>query len=160
MHYRVLWKWTEADAAFRKALKIAPGDAEGADQYGQYLLAAGRLQDALAEIDRAQKLDPLSGIIGATRTNVLTALHRFDDAQTQIGSRDQPPSRLCAGSFHRARTWRSTAAITRKRKRNWTWARGWRRISGNLFAAGGRHCRFGEARRRHTRGTRGFQRHA
>jgi len=85
MHYRVLWKWAEADAAFRKALKIAPGDAEGADQYGQYLLAAGRLQDALAEIDRAQKLDPLSGIIGATRTNVLTALHRFDDAQTQIG---------------------------------------------------------------------------
>jgi TolB-like protein/Tfp pilus assembly protein PilF len=85
MHCRVLWKWAEADAAFRKALKIAPGDAEGADQYGQYLLAAGRLQDALAEIDRAQKLDPLSGIIGATRTNVLTALHRFDDAQTQIG---------------------------------------------------------------------------
>ena len=85
MHYRVLWKWTEADAAFRKALEIAPGDAESADQYGQYLLAAGRLHDALAEIDRAQKLDPLSGIIGATRTNVLTALHRFDDAQMQIG---------------------------------------------------------------------------
>ena len=85
MHDRVLWKWTEADAAFRKALKIAPGDAESADQYGQYLLAAGRLQHALAEIDRAQKLDPLSGIIGATRTNVLTALHRFGDAQTQIG---------------------------------------------------------------------------
>jgi len=82
MMYRVQWKWKEADAVFQRALKIAPGDAEAADQYGQFLLAEGRLQDALAEIDRAQRLDPLSGIIAATRTNVLTALHRFDAAQT------------------------------------------------------------------------------
>jgi Tfp pilus assembly protein PilF len=84
MMYRVQWKWSDADAAFRRALQIAPGDAEAADQYGQFLLAEGRLDEALAQIDRAQRLDPLSGIIGATRTNVLTGLHRFDDAQTQI----------------------------------------------------------------------------
>ena len=83
MMYRIQWKWKEADDAFRRALKIAPGDAEAADQYGQFLLAEGRLGEALAQIDRAQRLDPLSGIIGATRTNVLTALHRFDDANKQ-----------------------------------------------------------------------------
>jgi tetratricopeptide (TPR) repeat protein len=79
----VQWKWQDADAAFQRALRLAPGDAEAADQYGQFLLAEGRLDQALAEIDRAQRLDPLSGIIAATRTNVLTALHRFDDAEAQ-----------------------------------------------------------------------------
>jgi TolB-like protein/Tfp pilus assembly protein PilF len=83
MMYRVQWKWKEADEAFQRALKIAPGDAEAADQYGQYLLAAGRVDEALMQIDRAQRLDPLSGIIGVTRVNVLTALHRFDDAGEQ-----------------------------------------------------------------------------
>jgi adenylate cyclase len=83
MMYRIQWRWKEADDAFRRALKIAPGDAEAADQYGQFLLAEGRLSEALAQIDRAQRLDPLSGIIGATRTNVLTALHRFGDANKQ-----------------------------------------------------------------------------
>ena len=83
MMYRVQWKWKEADEAFQRALKIAPGDAEAADQYGQYLLAAGRVDEALTQIDRAQRLDPLSGIIGVTRLNVLTALHRFDDAGEQ-----------------------------------------------------------------------------
>ena len=83
MMYRVQWKWEDADAAFQHALRIAPGDAEAADQYGQYLLAEGRLHEALAQIDGAQRLDPLSGIIAATRTNVLTALHRFEDADKQ-----------------------------------------------------------------------------
>ena len=86
MMYRVQWKWQDADTAFQRALRIAPGDAEAADQYGQFLLAEGRLDQALAEIDRAQRLDPLSGIIAATRTNVLTALHRFDDAEAQARS--------------------------------------------------------------------------
>ncbi|MEO6968596.1 MAG: hypothetical protein ABI132_09150 [Rhodanobacteraceae bacterium] len=86
MMYRVQWKWQRADAAFQHALKIAPGDAEAADQYAQFLLAAGRLNEALAQIDRAQRLDPLSGIIAATRVNVLTALRRFDDASVQAHS--------------------------------------------------------------------------
>jgi TolB-like protein/Tfp pilus assembly protein PilF len=99
MHYRVLWKWSEADAAFRKALKIAPGDAEAADQYGQFLLAEGRLGEALAQIDRAQRLDPLSGIIAATRTNVLTALRRFDDADAQARSMLSRHSDYALGQF-------------------------------------------------------------
>ena len=69
--------------SIQEALKLAPGDAEAADQYGQFLLAAGRLDATLGEIDRAQRLDPLSGIIGVTRANTLTALSRFDDADAQ-----------------------------------------------------------------------------
>ncbi|HTI95820.1 MAG TPA: tetratricopeptide repeat protein [Rudaea sp.] len=86
MLYRIQWKWAEADSAFQRAVKLAPGDAEVADQYGQFLLAEGRLPASLAEIERAQKLDPLSGIIAVTRINVLTALHRFGDADAQTRS--------------------------------------------------------------------------
>jgi TolB-like protein/Tfp pilus assembly protein PilF len=86
MMYRIQWKWLDADAAFQHALQIAPGDAEAIDQYGQFLLAEGRLDEALAQIDRAQRLDPLSGIIAATRINVLTGVHRFEDADKQARS--------------------------------------------------------------------------
>jgi TolB-like protein/Tfp pilus assembly protein PilF len=83
MMYRIQWKWRDADTAFQRAMKISPGDAEAVDQYGQFLLAEGRLDEALTQIGRAQRLDPLSGVIAATRVNVLTGLHRFDDAEAQ-----------------------------------------------------------------------------
>ena len=84
MMYRIQWKWQQADTAFRHALKITPGDAEAADQYAQFLLAVGHLDEALEQIDRAQRLDPLSGIVGVTRANVLTALRHFGEAATQV----------------------------------------------------------------------------
>ncbi|MGH8428106.1 MAG: hypothetical protein ACRES7_09020 [Gammaproteobacteria bacterium] len=82
--YRAQWKWMEADAAFHRALKLAPSDAETINQYGQFLLATGQLDRSLAELERARRLDPLSGIIAVERIGVLTALHRFDDAAAQI----------------------------------------------------------------------------
>ncbi|MGA9852281.1 MAG: hypothetical protein WBR15_05060 [Gammaproteobacteria bacterium] len=99
MMYRVQWKWKDADAAFLRALKVAPGDAEAADQYGQFLLGEGQLDQALAQIDRTQRLDPLSGIIAATRTNVLTALHRFGDANVQARSMVAAHSDYALGHF-------------------------------------------------------------
>ncbi|MEO8802718.1 MAG: hypothetical protein ABI304_12080 [Rudaea sp.] len=83
MMYRVQWKWQDADTAFEHALNIAPGNAEAADQYAQFLLAAGHLNEALSEVVRAQRLDPLSGIVVLTRANTLTALRHFDEVATQ-----------------------------------------------------------------------------
>ncbi len=78
------FEWPQADQAFRRALVLAPGDAEAVDQYAQFLLTIGQFEPALREIDRARQLDPLSAIIGATRTVFLMALHRNADAMAQI----------------------------------------------------------------------------
>jgi TolB-like protein/Tfp pilus assembly protein PilF len=77
-------RWAEADDAFRRALAVAPGDAEAIDQYAQFLYAAGQLQPALAEIERSLRRDPLSGPSGAIRAQLLSALHRPEDAMVQL----------------------------------------------------------------------------
>ncbi len=78
------FEWPQADKAFRRALALAPGDAEAVDQYAQFLLTTGQFEPALHEIDRAWQLDPLSAIIGATRTVFFMALHRDANAVAQI----------------------------------------------------------------------------
>jgi TolB-like protein len=77
-------RWAQADDAFRHAVAVAPGDAEAIDQYAQFLYAVGQLEPALAQIERALRHDPLSGPSGAIRAQLLSALHRPDEAMTQI----------------------------------------------------------------------------
>jgi TolB-like protein/Tfp pilus assembly protein PilF len=78
--------WPDADRAFRRALTLAPGDAETVNQYAQFLGTVGQPELALREIDRAQQLDPLSPIIGVIRTGMLMSLHRDDAATAQLES--------------------------------------------------------------------------
>ncbi len=79
-------QWPAAEQAFRRALTLAPGDAEAVNQYAQFLASVGQREPALHEIERAQQLDPLSPIIGVIRTGALLALHRNDDATAQMES--------------------------------------------------------------------------
>ncbi|HEV7122842.1 MAG TPA: hypothetical protein VGN24_05370 [Rhodanobacter sp.] len=86
MVYENQMHWADADTALRRALMLAPGDAEAMDQYAQFLFAVGELKHALSEIDRALQRDPLSGISGSVRAQLLIALHHDDAALKQIES--------------------------------------------------------------------------
>ncbi|MEO5813541.1 MAG: hypothetical protein ABIU96_08345 [Rhodanobacter sp.] len=86
MVYTNQMQWADADSAFQRALALAPGDAEAMDQYAQFLYAVGQLKPALAEIDRALQRDPLSGVSGAVRADLLLSLHHDDAALQQIES--------------------------------------------------------------------------
>jgi TolB-like protein/Tfp pilus assembly protein PilF len=77
-------RWPDADAAFRDALRVAPGDAEAIDQYAQFLYAVGQLRPALTEIERSLQRDPLSGPGGAIRAQLLFALHDEHAALSQM----------------------------------------------------------------------------
>jgi TolB-like protein/Tfp pilus assembly protein PilF len=76
-------QWAKADAAFGRALALTPGDAETACQYAKFLFATGNFEQALAEIERAQRLDPLRPINGVVRGYLLYVLHRNDEAWAQ-----------------------------------------------------------------------------
>ena len=78
--------WPEANQALRRALALAPGDAEAVNQYAQFLSAVGQLEPALREIERAQQLDPLSPIIGVIHAGILAGLRRDEAAEAQIKS--------------------------------------------------------------------------
>jgi TolB-like protein/DNA-binding winged helix-turn-helix (wHTH) protein/tetratricopeptide (TPR) repeat protein len=59
------WNWADAEKEYRRALELSPNSAMVHKMYAEYLNHAGRRAEALAEAERAQKLDPLSLIITA-----------------------------------------------------------------------------------------------
>jgi len=54
------WDWAGAESEFKRALALNPSDAEAHRRYSNYLLAMGRFEEALLEVQRAQEFDPLS----------------------------------------------------------------------------------------------------
>ncbi|HKV66107.1 MAG TPA: hypothetical protein VJN66_06975 [Rhodanobacteraceae bacterium] len=70
--------WADADRVLRRALTLAPGDAEVLNQYAQFLEGVGQLEPALVELDRSLQRDPLSGTSGAIRVQLRLFLHRID----------------------------------------------------------------------------------
>jgi serine/threonine protein kinase/TolB-like protein/Tfp pilus assembly protein PilF len=54
------WDWPGVERELRRVLELNPSDAQAHRQYGSYLSAMGRHQEAIAEGNRAQELDPLS----------------------------------------------------------------------------------------------------
>lgn len=57
------WKFSEAEIEWQKALNLNPNYATAHQWYGEYLMNMARFPEALAEMKRAQELDPLSLII-------------------------------------------------------------------------------------------------
>ena len=61
------WKWVEAEQHFRRAIELNPSYPTAHHRYGyDYLAPQGRLPEALAELERAHHLDPLSLIIATS----------------------------------------------------------------------------------------------
>jgi tetratricopeptide (TPR) repeat protein len=75
------WDFAGGEAEFKKALELDPNDSHAHQRYADNLgLLGGRAQDALAEINHAQQLDPLSLAISVDVGNVYTYARRFDEA--------------------------------------------------------------------------------
>ncbi len=58
------WDWSEAEKEYRRAVELNPNYPTARHWYALYLTAMGRHAEAVAEIKRAQELDPLSLPIG------------------------------------------------------------------------------------------------
>jgi len=58
LHYE--WDWSGAGGELKRAVELNPGDAGFHGDYGGYLVATGRFDEALLEMKRAQELDPRS----------------------------------------------------------------------------------------------------
>ncbi len=57
------WDWHGAEAEFKRSLELNPGYAHGHHWYAHLLFSSGRMDEALAESNRALELDPVSPII-------------------------------------------------------------------------------------------------
>jgi TolB-like protein/DNA-binding winged helix-turn-helix (wHTH) protein/Tfp pilus assembly protein PilF len=76
--------WSGAEREFRRALDLNPGYATAHHWYGYHLMMVGRDNEGIAELKRAESLDPLSLIISAGVADVLFIAHRFDEAMRQL----------------------------------------------------------------------------
>lgn len=77
------WDWAGAEREFRRALELNPQDALGRNWHGGYLSLLGRHDEAIAEHERAQELDPLSLIVNANLTRAFYWARRYDEAIAQ-----------------------------------------------------------------------------
>ncbi len=74
------WNGPAAEADFRKALALAPNSAAAHHWYARHLAEFGRAQEALEEINSAQKLDPLSPTIRVSKAKIHFVNRRYDEA--------------------------------------------------------------------------------
>lgn len=74
----------ELDAleAFREASRLEPHQVEYRQWYAQALANRMRLDEAIAQLETARRLDPISNLVGVDLATVYSAAGRFDDALT------------------------------------------------------------------------------
>jgi eukaryotic-like serine/threonine-protein kinase len=94
------WDFVAAEREFRRALELNPKWAVGGAWYGLYLTAMNRIDDAIAELKRAQELDPLTPISNAAVARPYYNGRRYPEAITQSRKTLELDS-----TFHRAHYW-------------------------------------------------------
>jgi TolB-like protein/DNA-binding winged helix-turn-helix (wHTH) protein/Tfp pilus assembly protein PilF len=77
------WDWPGAEAEFKQATALNPNYAFAHFGYSFYLVAMGRLDEALTEIEHARDLDPFSTLATWWLGQVLYHARRYDDALRQ-----------------------------------------------------------------------------
>jgi len=75
-----MWDITTGEQEFRRAIELNPNNPVTHHWYANALLALHRWPEALAEIDRAQTLDPASSAILADKGNILCVAGQLDEA--------------------------------------------------------------------------------
>jgi eukaryotic-like serine/threonine-protein kinase len=80
------WDWAGAERELRRSLELNPGDASTHLWYAQYLVTAGRAQEAIAEGKRCLELNPLDLLANATVGWHLYYVREYDRSVAQLRS--------------------------------------------------------------------------
>ncbi|MCC7179329.1 MAG: tetratricopeptide repeat protein [Acidobacteria bacterium] len=75
--------WQGAERAYTRVFERQPDHAQARLWYGMMLGHQGRLEEALAERQRALSLDPLSLRFNTSVADTLTAMHRYEEAMAR-----------------------------------------------------------------------------
>jgi serine/threonine-protein kinase len=78
------WDWAGAEQEYSRAIGLNPNYAPAHQGYAYYLISKGRTEEALAEIGKAQQLDPLSPNTNADHGEFYYFARRPDEAVAQL----------------------------------------------------------------------------
>jgi tetratricopeptide (TPR) repeat protein len=77
------WDLDSGGNEFRRAIELNPGYATAHHWYAWHLSLLGRYDEAIAEMRKAENLDPLSLIINADLAELLVLAHSYDESIRQ-----------------------------------------------------------------------------
>jgi TolB-like protein len=77
------WDWEPAEKEYKRAIALNPGYATAHHWYAWHLIVMGRNSEGIAELRRAESLDPLSLIISADLADALCIAHLYDESVQQ-----------------------------------------------------------------------------
>jgi TolB-like protein/DNA-binding winged helix-turn-helix (wHTH) protein/Flp pilus assembly protein TadD len=77
------WDFDSGGKEFRRAIELNPGYATAHHWYAWHLSLLGRYDEAIAEMRKAENLDPLSLIINADLAELLVLAHSYDESIQQ-----------------------------------------------------------------------------
>jgi TolB-like protein/DNA-binding winged helix-turn-helix (wHTH) protein/Tfp pilus assembly protein PilF len=77
------WDFESAGKEFRRAIELNPGYATAHHWYAWHLSLLGQYDEALAEMRKAQNVDPLSLIINSDLAELLVLAHSYDESIRQ-----------------------------------------------------------------------------
>jgi len=77
------WDLDSGGKEFRRAIELKPGYATAHHWYAWHLSLLGRYDEAIAEMRKAESLDPLSLIINADLAELLVLAHDYDESIRQ-----------------------------------------------------------------------------
>jgi TolB-like protein/tetratricopeptide (TPR) repeat protein len=78
------WQWQEAQAEFERSIALNPAYPTSNHWYAEYLMTAGRHEEAIGRMKKSQELDPLSLIISVAIGWAQYMAGRYDDAMAQL----------------------------------------------------------------------------
>jgi TolB-like protein/DNA-binding winged helix-turn-helix (wHTH) protein/Flp pilus assembly protein TadD len=77
------WDFDSAGKEFQRAIELNPGYATAHHWYAWHLAVLGRYDEAIAEMRKAENLDPLSLIINADLAELFVIAHLYDESIRQ-----------------------------------------------------------------------------
>ena len=78
--YSYEWDWSGAENEFRQAINLNPSSEWAHGRYATYLMLLSRFDEALAEAQKAQRLDPLSLQMDSTACLVYSGARQYEKA--------------------------------------------------------------------------------
>lgn len=91
------WNFRDAEAGFQRAIQLNPNYATAHQRYSLYLMAMGRTQESLAEMNKARSLDPLSLSMNFSLGWRLYMAGQYEQAASQLTDTiEMDPSYLLA----------------------------------------------------------------
>lgn len=82
--YRFEWKREAAEREFRRAIELNPNYSTAHHWFGEFLMASGRFDEAVAEYRKALAIDPTSLIVNTDLGYGLFLARRFDESVAQL----------------------------------------------------------------------------